>query len=86
MSETGHNFPMKFLASDKWRETSIFIQKVRADHFQAGDVDSMLGLGRSPGGGNGNWLRYSCWENPTDRRAWRATVHGVAKIWTRLSD
>ena len=44
------------------------------------------GLGRSPGEGNGNPLQYSSLENPMDRGAWRATVHGVAKIQTRLSD
>ena len=43
------------------------------------------GLGRSPGEGNGNPLQYSCLKNPMDRRAWWATVHGVAKSWTRLS-
>ena len=41
-----------------------------------------LGLGRSPGGGNGNPLQYSCLENPRDRGAWRATVHGVVKSRT----
>ena len=41
-------------------------------------------VGRSPGGGHGNSLQYSCLENPMDRAAWRATVHGVAKSWTRL--
>ena len=41
-------------------------------------------LGRSPGGGNGNPLQYSCLENPIDRGTWRATVHGVTKSWTRL--
>ena len=45
----------------------------------AGDVGSISGLGRSPRGGNGNSLHYSCLENPMDRGAWRATVHGVAK-------
>ena len=44
------------------------------------------GLGRSPGEGNGNPLQYSCLENPMDGGAWWATVHGVAKSWTRLSD
>ena len=39
-------------------------------------------LGRSPGGGNGNPLQYSCLGNPTDRGAWPATVHGVAESWT----
>ena len=52
-----------------------------------GDIrDSGLipGLGRSPGAGNGNPLQYSCLENPMDRGAWWATVHGVAKSQTRL--
>ena len=44
------------------------------------------GSGRSPGEGNGNPLQYSCLENPMDGGAWWATVHGVAKSWTRLSD
>ena len=46
------------------------------------DVGSILGLGRSPGGGNGNPLQYSCLGNPRDREASQATVHGVAKIQT----
>ena len=45
----------------------------------AGDTGSIPGLGRSPGGGNGNPLQYSCLENPLDRGAWRAAVHGVTK-------
>ena len=44
------------------------------------------GSGRSPGEGNGSPLQYSCLENPLDRGAWRAAVHGVAKSWTWLSD
>ena len=52
----------------------------------AGDLGSIPGLGRSPGEGNGNPLQYSCLENPMDGGAWWATVHGVAKSWTRLSD
>ena len=51
-----------------------------------GDPDSIPGLGRSPGEGNGNPLQYSCLENPMDRRAWWATVHGVAEGQTQLSD
>ena len=39
------------------------------------------GLGRSPGGGNGNPLQYSCLENPMDGGAWRAAVHGVTRSW-----
>ena len=45
----------------------------------AGDPGLTLELGRSPEGRNGNLLQYSCLENPMDRGAWRATVHGVAK-------
>ena len=40
--------------------------------------------GRSPGGGHGNPLQYSCLENPMDRSAWWAAVHGVAKSWIQL--
>ena len=52
----------------------------------AGDLGSIPGSGRSPGRGNGNSLQYSCVENPMDRGAWQAMVHGVAKSQTRLSD
>ena len=52
----------------------------------AKDTGSIPELGKSPGEGHGNLLQYSCLENPRDREAWRATVHGVAKSWTRLSD
>ena len=44
----------------------------------AGDMGSILGSGESPREGNGNPLQYSCLGNPMDRRAWQATVHGVA--------
>ena len=44
-----------------------------------GDLDLIPGSGRSPGEGNGNPLQYSCLENPMDRGAWQATVHGVIK-------
>ena len=46
------------------------------------DVGSIPGLGRSSGGGHGNPLQYSCLENPMDRGAWWAIVHGIAKSWT----
>ena len=49
-----------------------------------GDTGSVPGLGRSLGGEHGNPLQYSCLENPMDRRAWRATVLGVAQSWTQL--
>ena len=43
------------------------------------DMGSIPGLGRSPGGGHGNPLQYSCLENPMDRGAWQATIHGVTE-------
>ena len=52
---------------------------------QVGDSDLIPGWGRSPGEGNGNPLQYSCLRNPTDRGAWWATVHRVAKSRTWLS-
>jgi len=47
----------------------------------AGEWGSILGLGRSPGEGNGNPLQYPCLENLMDRVAWWTAVHGVAKSW-----
>ena len=52
----------------------------------AGDERSIPGSGRSSGEGNGNPLQYSCLENPMGGGAWQATVHGVTKSWTQLSD
>ena len=46
------------------------------------DVGLIPGLGRSPGGGHGNRLQYSCLENSMDSGAWKVTVHRVAKSWT----
>ena len=54
----------------------------------AGDIRDMgliPGLGKSPGVGNGNSLQHFCTENPMDRGAWQATVHGIAKSQTSLS-
>ena len=58
----------------------------KASACNVGDLGSIPGLGRSPGEGNGNPLQYSCLENPMYGGAWWATVHGVTKTWTRLSD
>ena len=52
----------------------------------AGDMDSIPESGRSSGEEKGYPLQYSCLENSMDRVVWRATVHGFAKSWTRLSD
>ena len=58
----------------------------KASACNAGNQGLIPGSGRSPGEGNGNPLQYSCLENPVDRGAWLATVHGVTKSQTRLSD
>ena len=60
--------------------------EVKTSACNAGDLGSIPGLGRSPGEGNGSSLQYSCLENSMDGGAWWATVHGVAKSQTRLSD
>ena len=52
----------------------------------AGDMNSIPWWGRSPRGGNGTPLQYSCLENLMDRGAWQATVHGVAKSQTQLNN
>ena len=51
----------------------------------AGDLGSIPGSERSPGEGNGNPLQYSCLENPMDRGAWQATVHGVTRVKHNLA-
>ena len=53
--------------------------------MQKTGFDLIPGLGRSPGEENGNPLQYSCLENPKDRGAWKATVHGVSQSQTRLN-
>ena len=58
----------------------------KASACNAGDRGSIPGLGRSPGEGNGNPIRYFCLENPMDGEAWRAAVHGVAESGLGLSD
>ena len=60
--------------------------EVKASACNAGDLGSIPGLGRSPEEGNGNPLQYSCLENPIGKGAWWATVRGVTKSWTRLSN
>ena len=58
---------------------------IKNSSAKAGDMGSIPGMGRSPGGGDGNPLQYSYLENPTDRGAWWATVHGIVKEWIQLS-
>ena len=58
----------------------------KASAYNAGDLGLIPGLGRFPGEGNGNPLQHSCLENPVDGGAWYATVHGVSKSRTQLSN
>ena len=62
------------------------VKNLPASAGDTGDKDSIPGLERFPGGGNGNPLQYSCLENSTVRGAWWAIVHQAAKNQTRLSD
>ena len=55
------------------------VKSLAASAGDVRDVGSIPGLGRSLGGGNGNPLQYSCLENPMDRGAWWATIHGVSE-------
>ena len=65
---------------------ALVVKNPPSNAEDVGDAGSIPGLGRffSPGKGNGNPLQYSCLENPVDRGAWRATVHGAAKSRTWL--
>ena len=76
----------KLLQLDSITDTMGFtggpvVKSPPANEGATGDAGSIPGPGRSPGGGNGNPLQYSCLENPMDRGAWWATVHGSQKSW-----
>ena len=70
---------------EPWLVTVSLLMNPPADARDRAGADSIPGLGRSPGGGNGNPFQYSCLEIPMDRGAWRVTVHGVSKSRIRLS-
>ena len=57
----------------------LVVKNLPANTADLRDTGSIPGSGRSPGGGHGNPLQYSCLENPIDRRAWQVTVHGITK-------
>ena len=61
------------------------VKNLPANAGDTRDAGSIPGLGRSPGGGNGNLLQYSCLGHPMDREAWQAVVLGATKSWTQLS-
>ena len=67
-------------------QVALVVKNPPANAGDLRDAGLILGLGRSPEESNGNPSQYSCLGNPMDRRAWQATVHGVAKSQTPLSD
>ena len=62
---------------------ALAVKNLPANAGDTRDMGLIPGSGRSPEGGHSSPLQYSCLENPTDRGAWLATVHGVAKSWTQ---
>ena len=95
----GLSFPSLVQESEKWKwSCSVVPDSLLYKYYSfpdssvskesacnLGDPGSIHGLGRSPGEGNGKPLQYSCLENPMDRGAWWAAVHGVAKSWPGLT-
>ena len=72
-----------FLYIKLWAsQVVLVVRNLPANVGDIRDKDLILGLGKSPGGGHGNSLQYSCLENPKDRGAWWATVHRVTKSQT----
>ena len=79
--------PIRFISIylfNRASQVTLVVKNLPANVRDTRDVGLIPGSGRSPGEGNGNPLQYSCLENPLDRGAWQAIVHGVAKSWTRL--
>ena len=73
-------FSHSFLTYGSYINLLLFLRRLnKSSVLDSGDARSIPGSGRSRGVGNGNPLQYSCLENPMDRGAWRATVHGVTK-------
>ena len=69
----------------KGSQVALVVRNPPANAGAARDAGSLPGWGRSPGGGIGTSLQYSCLENPTDRGTWQATVHEVAQNQTQLN-
>ena len=64
------------------KQMALVVKNTPANAGDIKDTGSLSGSGRTPGGGHSNPLQYSCLENPMDRGAWRAIIHGVAKSRT----
>ena len=67
-----------------WKPPTLGELEVKVSAYNEGDLGSIPGSGRSPGEGNGNPLQCSCLENPMDRGAWEAIVHGIARVGHNL--
>ena len=67
-------------------DTNVVVKNLPANAGDIRDMGLISGWGRASEEENGNPLQYSCLENPMDRGAWRATVHGITKSWTQLSN
>ena len=83
MAASEPQFPCQY-HGERASQVALLVKNLPASAGHIRDVGSIPGSGRSPGGGNGNPLQYSCLENPTDRGAWPATVHRVTKRQTLL--
>ena len=77
---------IKKLASKESKKLGYTGSDSKESACNGGALGLIPGLGKSPGKGHGYLLQYSCLENAMDRGAWQATVHGVTKSWTWLSD
>ena len=75
---------LKLFSSSRVSQAVLVVKSPPADALDIRDEGSIPGSGKSPGGGRGNPLQYSCLENPMDKGAWWATVHSVPKCWTQL--
>ena len=74
----------RYMLRSRASQVTLVVKNLPAHAGDVRDTALIPGSGRSPGGGNGNPLQYSCLENPMDRGAWWATVHGVAKSRAQL--
>ena len=63
---------------------ALVVKNLPASAADIRDAGLIPGSGRSPGGGHGNPLQYSCLENPMDTGTWQATVHGITQSWAQL--
>ena len=89
VGEGGMNLPEPDIREHELGRASQVAQAVKNPPANAGDLRDagpLPGSGRAPGGGHGDPLQCSCLEKPTDRGAWRATVHGVAKRQSQLKE